>query len=479
MFILGLFESVFSAIVSLLFLLAVAATIVVIVMDNRNPYKTLAWVLVLVFLPVVGLALYYFFGQDTRREKLISKKGFKRLTKYPMMEFQMQESFKVSEEKQHQLIRFFQRVNLALPFEGNSMKIFQDCSSMLQALLATINSAKHHIHVEFYIFEDDAVGRLVKDSLIDKARKRVEIRVLYDDVGCWKVPHRFYDEMREAGIEVRGFLKVRFPRFTSKVNYRNHRKLVVVDGRIGFVGGMNLAERYLKGVPWGIWKDIMMQVEGKAVYGLQMAFLTDWYATDHSLITSSSYFPQMEDKGTSLMQVVTSDPVGEWKDIMQGLLIAITSAQKYVYIQSPYLLPTEPILLALKTAAAAGVDVRIMIPEKSDSRMVHWGTMSYLQELMEAGIKIYMYQKGFLHSKLIVCDDCLSSVGSTNMDFRSFEHNFEINAFMYDKTSALMLKDIFLSDQKDAKLLHLKEWRMRPWSQKVKESVIRLFAPLL
>ena len=479
MFIWGLFESVFSAIVSLLFLLAVVATIVVIVMDNRNPYKTLAWVLVLVFLPVVGLALYYFFGQDTRREKLISKKGFKRLTKYPMMEFQMQESFKASEEKQHQLIRFFQRVNLALPFEGNSMKIFQDGSSMLQALLATINSAKHHIHVEFYIFEDDAVGRLVKDSLIDKARKGVEIRVLYDDVGCWKVPHRFYDEMREAGIEVRGFLKVRFPRFTSKVNYRNHRKLVVVDGRIGFVGGMNLAERYLKGVPWGIWKDIMMQVEGKAVYGLQMAFLTDWYATDHSLITSSSYFPQMEDKGTSLMQVVTSDPVGEWKDIMQGLLIAITSAQKYVYIQSPYLLPTEPILLALKTAAAAGVDVRIMIPEKSDSRMVHWGTMSYLQELMEAGIKIYMYQKGFLHSKLIVCDDCLSSVGSTNMDFRSFEHNFEINAFMYDKTSALMLKDIFLSDQKDAKLLHLKEWRMRPWSQKVKESVIRLFAPLL
>ena len=479
MFIWGLFESVFSAVVSLLFLLTVVATIVVIVMDNRNPYKTLAWVLVLVFLPVVGLVLYYFFGQDTRKERLISKKGFKRLTKYPMMEFQMQESFKVSEEKQHQLIRFFQRVNLALPFEGNSMKIFQDGSSMLQALLATINSAKHHIHVEFYIFEDDAVGCLVKDALIEKAREGVEIRVLYDDVGCWKVPHRFYDEMREVGIEVRGFLKVRFPRFTSKVNYRNHRKLVVVDGRIGFVGGMNLAERYLKGVPWGIWKDIMMQVEGKAVYGLQMAFLTDWYATDHSLITSSSYFPQMEDKGTSLMQVVTSDPVGEWKDIMQGLLIAITSAQKYVYIQSPYLLPTEPILLALKTAAAAGVDVRIMIPEKSDSRMVHWGTMSYLQELMEAGIKIYMYQKGFLHSKLIVCDDCLSSVGSTNMDFRSFEHNFEINAFMYDKTSALMLKDIFLSDQKDAKLLHLKEWRMRPWSQKVKESVIRLFAPLL
>ena len=479
MFILGLFESFFSTVVSLLFLLAVVVTIVVIVMDNRNPYKTLAWVLVLVFLPVVGLVLYYFFGQDTRKERLISKKGFKRLTKYPMMEFQMQESFKTSEEKQHQLIRFFQKVNLALPFEGNSMRVFQDGHSMLQELLATIQSARYHIHMEFYIFEDDAVGRLVKDALMDKAREGVEVRVLYDDVGCWKVPYMFFDEMREKGIEVHGFLKVRFPRFTSKVNYRNHRKLVIVDGRTGFIGGMNLAERYLKGVAWGNWKDIMIQIKGKAVYGLQTSFLTDWYATDHSLITSSSYFPKMDDEGFSLMQVVTSDPVGKWKDIMQGLLITITSARKYLYIQTPYLLPTESVLWALKTVALAGVDVRIMIPEFADTRWIHWGSMSYLDELMEAGIKVYMYQKGFLHSKLIVSDDCLSTVGSTNMDFRSFEHNFEVNAFMYDKTSALMLKEIFLSDQKDAKLLHLKAWRMRPWSQKVKESVIRLFAPLL
>lgn len=475
----GLLNSVLSTVVGLFFLLAVVVTIFVVVMDNRNPFKTLAWVLVLVFLPVVGLVLYFFFGQDTRKERLISKKGFKRLTKYPMMEFQMQESFKVSEESQYQLIRFFQKVSLALPFGGNSMKVFQDGYSMLQGLLAAIQSARHHIHVEFYIFEDDAVGRLVKDALMDKAREGVEVRVLYDDVGCWKVPYLFFDEMREAGIEVHGFLKVRFPRFTSKVNYRNHRKLVVVDGQVGFIGGMNLGNRYLKGVAWGNWKDIMIQVEGKAVYGLQTTFLTDWYATDHSLITSSSYFPKMNDKGSSLMQVVTSEPVGEWKDIMQGLLVAITSAQKYLYIQTPYLLPTESILWALKTMALAGVDIRIMIPKMTDTRWIHWGSMSYLDELMEAGVKVYMYQKGFLHSKLIVCDDCLSSVGSTNMDFRSFEHNFEVNAFMYDKASALVLKEIFLSDQKDAKLLHLKEWRMRPWSQKVKESVIRLFAPLL
>ena len=285
--------------------------------------------------------------------------------------------------------------------------------------------------------------------------------------------------MYEAGVEIRGFLKVRFPRFTSKVNYRNHRKLVIVDGKTGFIGGMNLAERYLRGVGWGIWRDVMMKVEGKGVYGLQTAFLTDWYATDHSLITSSVYFPKMENMGNTLMQVVTSDPVGQWKDIMQGLLLGIASAKKYIYIQTPYLLPTEAILLALKTSALAGVDVCIMIPEQADARLVHWGTRSYLDELMEAGVKIYLYQKGFLHSKLMVCDDCLATVGSTNIDFRSFEQNFEVNAFLYDRASALQLKEIFLADQKDAKLLQRKAWRLRPWSQKVKESVIRLFAPLL
>ena len=474
----GMFNHVFSTIVSLLFLLTIVTTIVVVILDNRNPLKTLAWVLVLAFLPIVGLVLYFFFGQSTRKERLISRKGYARLSKYPMMEFQLQESFDVS-EGQYQLMRFFHRVNGALPFDGNSIKVFQNGYSMLQGLLATIESAQHHIHVEFYIFEDDAVGRLVKDALIDKARQGVEVRVLYDDVGCWKVPYLFFDEMRAAGVEVRGFLKVRFPRFTSKVNYRNHRKLVVVDGRIGFIGGMNLGNRYLKGLSWGNWKDIMMQLQGKSVYGLQKAFLTDWYATDHSLITSSCYYPKMEKEGNAIMQVVTSNPVGKWHDIMQGLLIAITSSRKYFYIQTPYLLPTESVLWALKTVALAGVDVRIMIPKMTDTRWIHWGSMSYLDELMEAGVKIYMYQKGFLHSKMIVCDDCLSSVGSTNMDFRSLEHNFEINAFMYDKASALALKEVFLSDQKDAVLLQMKVWRARPWLQKVKESVIRLFAPLL
>ena len=320
---------------------------------------------------------------------------------------------------------------------------------------------------------------MVSDALIKKAKEGVEIRLLYDDVGSWKVDHSFFERMREAGIETRGFLKVRFPMFTSKVNYRNHRKVVIIDGCVGFVGGMNIALRYLKGVSWGIWRDTHIRVEGSAVYGLQVSFLTDWYAADRSLITSSCYFPEISSNGESLVQIVTSNPIGGMESIVQGLLIAITTSRKYFYIQTPYLLPTEPILMGLKTAALGGVDVRIMIPERSDSRIVHLASLSYLEELIKSGVKIYRYKKGFLHSKMMVSDDTLSTVGSTNMDFRSFEHNFEVNAFLYDRPSAQKMKSIFLDDQKDAELVSLKEWRMRPWYQKVAESVIRLFAPLL
>lgn len=473
-----MFDNLVSTVVSSLFLLTVVITIVVVILDNRNPVKTLAWVLVLSFLPVIGLIFYFFFGRDVRREKLISKRGYFRLTKYPLAEYYEQKSSEYTDD-QHPLKRFFRKVNEALPFDGNSVQVYTSGHEMLQSLLQAIANAKHHIHLQFYIFEDDAVGRLVRDALIEKVREGVEVRLLYDDVGCWKVDQSFYEKMREAGIETRGFLKVRFPMFTGKVNYRNHRKVVVIDGRVGFVGGMNLALRYLKGVKWGIWRDTHIRIEGRAVYGLQIAFLSDWYAADHSLITSSRYYPDMPVCGESSIQIVTSNPIGGVETIMQGLLIAVTGSQKYFYIQTPYLLPTEPILLALRTAALGGVDVRIMIPERADSRITHLASLSYLDELMQSGVKIYRYNKGFLHSKVMVSDDVLSTVGSTNMDFRSFEHNFEVNAFMYDRESALKMKSIFLDDQKDADLVQLKEWRMRPWYQKVAESVIRLFAPLL
>lgn len=474
----GILNEIFTVAFNVLYFVVIMGTIIIVILDNRNPVKTMAWVLVLFFVPLVGLVFYYFFGRSTRKGRLIGKKGYTRLIKRPMAEYQAQKAFKYPED-QHQLMRFFRKVNNALPFEGNKTEVFTDGYSMLQALMRDISKAKQHIHLQFYIFEDDAAGRLLRDLLMDKARQGVEVRLLYDDVGCWRVPHAFFEEMRGAGIEARSFLKVRFPVFTSKVNYRNHRKIVVIDGRVAYTGGMNIALRYMKGFPWGIWRDTHLKIEGKAVYGLQTSFLTDWYVVDRTLITSARYFPEMGTCGDALIQIVTSDPVGEWRDIMQGLLIAISSSRKYFYIQTPYLLPTDPILMALKTASLAGVDIRIMIPERADSWITHLGSLSYLDGIMRAGVKIYLYQKGFLHSKLMVSDDTLSTVGSTNVDFRSFEHNFEVNAFMYDPASALALKEIFLKDQKDAILLQRKTWMKRPWHQKAKESIVRLLAPLL
>lgn len=299
----------------------------------------------------------------------------------------------MAEHGKQRLMDFFSRVNNALPFSGNRVTVYTDAVSMLSELLKDIYRARHHIHLEFYIFEDDAVGRLVRDALIDRARDGVKIRVLYDDVGCWKVPLDFYEQMLCEGIEVLSFLKVRFPRFTSKVNYRNHRKIVVIDGCVGFIGGMNLAERYVKGLGKGNWRDTHVRLEGKVVYGLQTAFLTDWYAIDRTLLTSAEYFPPISVKGGVLGQIVTSDPVGEWRDIMQGLMMAICSARRYFYVQTPYFLPNEEVMTALQTAALAGVDVRLMLPKRGDTWLIHKGSLSYLSEMMKAGVKIYLYKK--------------------------------------------------------------------------------------
>ena len=456
----------------------IIGTILVIVMDNRNPVKTLAWILVLIFLPVVGLVFYIFFGRSQRHERIIGKKVYGHLMKKPIAEYLAQPAARLPEGYKR-IIDLFHNVNQSLPFEGNSIETFTAGYSFIQALLRELQQARQHIHIESYIFEDDAIGRMVRDVLIEKSRSGVEVRVIYDDVGCWHVPNRFFERMREAGIEVRSFLKVRFPHFTNKVNYRNHRKIIVIDGRTGFVGGMNLAERYVRGFSWGIWRDTQLMLKGKAVHGLQTAFLLDWYFVDRTLISAAKYFPKLDNPGSSLVQIVTSEPVGPWREIMQGLVKAMSEARKYFYIQTPYFLPTEPMLVAMQTAALSGVDVRLMLPYRTDSRLTHLASCSYLADVLRAGVKVYLYQKGFLHSKLMVSDDLLSTVGSTNMDFRSFEHNFEVNAFIYDTETALQMREIFLQDQRDCLPVSLKTWEKRSRSRKVAESTVRLLSPLL
>jgi cardiolipin synthase len=333
-----------------------------------------------------------------------------------------------------------------------------------------------------YIFADDSLGRLVSDALIDKVRQGVEVRLIYDDVGCWNVKHSFFERMREEGIEVMPFLPVRFPSFTSKVNYRNHRKLIIIDGRTGFIGGMNIALRYVKGTDTQPWRDTMLQITGSGVYGLQRAFLVDWYFVDRTQISDRKYYPKSIEPvlNTTLIQTVTSGPVTPYPEIMQGMVRVILAAKHYLYIETPYFLPTEPVLFAMKAAALAGVDVRLMVPLRNDAKFVEWASRSYLREMVDAGVKVLYYQTGFLHSKLVVCDDAICSCGSTNIDFRSFENNFEANLFIYDKKVAEEMRDVFLADEAQSVLFTDIPKRVHPhFMKRLGESVVRMLSPVM
>ena len=473
-----MFDVVIYSVLGAFYFIVVLSQMLVVILENRQPVKTVAWLMVLFFLPVVGLVIYFFFGRNRKREHFVSKACASQLARRSAVRF-YQGGFPDLPADYRPLIKLFRRQSGAFPYSDNKLRIFTCGEEMLDNLLRDIARAQHHIHVEFYIIEDDCVGRMVRDALMAKVREGVSVRLIYDDVGCWHVSRHFFEDMRNEGIDARAFLKVRFPRFTNKVNYRNHRKLIIIDGQVGFIGGMNVAERYIRGGSWGEWRDTHLMLKGEAVYGLQTVFLTDWYLVDRTLITSAKYFPKIDNQGVAKIQIVTGEPIGPWKEIMQGLAMAIYRARKYFYIQTPYFLPTETILVALQTAALSGVDIRLMVPWHADSRLTHWATCSYLADMLKAGVKVFFYRKGFLHSKLMVSDDQLATIGSTNMDFRSFEHNFEVNAFVYDTEFALQMREVFLQDQHDCDQLHLKHWEKRPYSRKMLESFVRLLSPLL
>ena len=465
----------------LLYVAIMIPAIIRVLLDNRQPAKTMAWILVLAFMPFVGIIFYIFFGQKARKELHISDRSMDQLTKRSMLEFVEQENLHLPANNKP-LMNLFTNQNWAFPFKDNRVDIFTDGYEFICSLLYNIGKAQHHIHLDTYIFEDDALGYLVADALIDKAEQGVEIRVIYDDVGCWKVKDAFFERMRDTGIDVHAFMPVRFPAFTSKVNYRNHRKLCVIDGKVGFIGGMNIAKRYVKGTGKQPWRDTHLRIQGGGVYALQRAFLIDWYFVDRTLITNRVYYPPVDIhiNNSCLVQVVTSSPIAPWPDIMQGYVRILLQAQKYVYMETPYFLPTEPVLFAMRTAALAGVDIRLMIPRKADAKLVEWASRSYVMEAIEAGVKVYLYMGGFNHSKLLVSDDNLCTVGSTNIDFRSFENNFEANAFFYDEEMAQRIKAIYLKDESQSILVDdVSYFVKRPFMKRLFESIVRLLSPLL
>lgn len=462
----------------ILYCVTIVGLILVILTENRNPLKTIPWVIVLLLAPGIGLLFYFFFGQDNRKQRIISRRTYKRIMRRPQ-EGKLPQDMCIVPEAYQPLSTLLSNSSQSSLLYGSDITIYTNGTDKLLDLLKEISNATHHIHLQYYIFCDDETGYKVQKALIKKAREGVKVRVLYDDVGCWNVKNRFFKEMQDAGIEVYAFLKVVFPILTSKVNYRNHRKIVVIDGRIGFMGGMNIADRYDKGTSWGTWRDTHFKIIGKGVHGLQSAFLIDWYVVSKKLLNDKIYYPPAQIYSDNIMQIATSGPVGQWRTLLQAAIFVIANAKKYIFIQTPYFLPTEGLNQTLQTAALGGVDVRLMLPKRSDTRTANMATHSFIDEMVKAGVKVYFYKPGFLHSKLVISDDTIACIGSANMDFRSFEHNFEINAFIYQREFTLQMKKVFMHDMQNCERLVPSKWLKRPWKQRIAESFMRLFSPLL
>lgn len=471
--------------VLIFYVLLVAVSVYTVLFERRDPNRAFTWIVVIIVIPVVGLIFYLFFGQSYRKRKIFNLKELRNLRQIELLSSWQSnniDSFNQVEVKEHLDIVKLLLYNSKTPLTiYNNIEILNNGSQTFPAIFEAISAATHHIHIEYYIIEADKLGWQLADLLCQKAAAGVEVRVLYDDVGCWSLSRRYIRKLKKSGVEVASFIPVFFPWLTSKANYRNHRKIVVVDGKVGFVGGLNFADRYLEGVKWGAWRDTHLRVQGEATRMLQVTFITDWYASTNKRINkTTNYFPVSEKIEKVIpCQMVLSGPDSDYAAIMQAFFATIARAKRYIYISTPYFLPNEALLTALKVAAMSGVDVRIMLPNRSDAKMAHWASRSYFTEMLEAKVNIYLYHKGFNHSKLMIVDGNFGSIGSANMDTRSFEDNFEITAMIYDTRIAAEMELTFLKDLQYAKHLSLKSWEGRKQKDNFKEAAARLFSPLL
>lgn len=462
---------------NILFLIILVSIILMEVSENGHPIRTLTWILLLIFLPVIGLILYFYFGRDRKNRRMVSVAD--------MARFQELTAEAVGEhvctdipEAHRNLVTLLHTAGQALPVDGNDVRVYTDFSAMYADLLTDLESARHHIHFQFFKFEDDEMGRKAEEILVRKAQEGVQVRLQIDDLA--NLTRRgFYRRMAEQGVQVRPFLRVRLL-LSNDTNYRNHRKNVVIDGRLGYTGGMNIAKRYAVGIRNGIWRDTHIRVEGPVVAEMQTAFLVDWKFSTKELLDDPVYFPKVPAAGPLMMQVATSGPMGEFRVIMQAILRVFNESRRYVYVQTPYFIPNEPLGVTLRIAALAGVDVRLIIPRRDDVNMVvTFASRSYIKDLLEAGVKVYFYEKGFMHAKTVVADDAVCSIGSTNLDIRSFEQDFEINAFIYDRNMAVRMRELFMEDLEGCSQVDPEQWAQRPKLKQFAESVARLCSPLL
>lgn len=463
----------------IIILTIILGTILVIITENRNPVKTLAWCLALMFMPILGIVLYILFGMDNRHRRLIKKDDYDRLKSFT--EIIQSDDIAIDIPDMHKpLATMLYKANRAYPLSGNNVEIMTDFTTMSERLVADIESAEHHINILFFKFEDDSAGNRIADALIRKASEGVQVRLIYDDAGNFMVPRRFFRKLKRNGIQVRGFSRIFLPILSRDYNSRNHRKVVVIDGKVGYMGGMNIAQRYAEGLKWGIWRDTHIRITGPAVSELQTSFLTDWQFTKGDSPDLDTMYPYNPPCGNTMMQIVTGGSMDKWNIMMQAYMTAIAGSRKYAYLQSPYFIPPEPLMRVLQNAALSGVDVRVMIPYRGDKGILPpLASKSYIDDALAAGIKIYFYRKGYMHAKTLVIDDCFVTIGSTNIDFRGFEQDFEINSFIYDSDLAREQREIFIKDQEDSHLITLEEWENRPRTEKAMESFARIFSQVL
>lgn len=462
--------------------------IAVIFMERKNPESTLAWVLVLTFLPVVGLVLYMIFSQNIARKKIFKlnpdEEKFVSASLKKQMDAISSGTYKfVNEEADtwKDMIRLNQRYDSAYFTQNNSVELFTDGRDKFESLLEDIKNAKKSINIEYYIIKWDKVGVKLLKALEQKAKEGVEVRLLMDALGCRQLTKRRIAPLVDAGVKCAYFFRPKMKVLLMKLNYRNHRKLVVIDNNIGYIGGFNIAREYL-GLKekFGYWRDTHVRIKGGAVHDINARFILDWrFAAKENLDFSSVFYEEPETGGTTGVQIVTSGPDNGRQEVKRAYMKMIVSAKKNIFLQTPYFVPDASIIESLKVAALSGIDVRVMIPCMPDHIFVYWATYSYVGELIRSGVKVYIYDNGFLHAKTLVVDGQVASVGSANFDKRSFSLNFEANAVIYDKDIARQMETAFETDMELCHRLTQELYNQRSLIIRVKESISRLLTNIL
>ena len=456
-----------------------------IVLEKRHPLATIAWILSLALLPVAGFPIYYLLGpRRLRRKKSRRALALNRIgASLPDLRALTDPSLGIVHEKLD--VRRRQLIGLALnnsqaPLStGNQARLLRNGSACYEAIERALQEARHHVHFQSYIFEPDQVGSRFRDLLVERAKAGVEVRLLVDAVGSAALAPRFLQPLQRAGAELGVFNRVSFARFRP-ANFRNHRKIVVVDGEVGFTGGLNVGDEYLgRARAAGAWRDTHLELRGPAVRGLQRIFVEDWnFATGHT-VTAPAYFPERTGEGGELVQIVGSGPDRDWQAIQQLFFAAIASAQERVLLTTAYFVPDEPTLCALVTAALRGVDVQLLLPRHTDSLTARAAGRSYFDELLRAGVRLFEYLPGMLHAKTLVVDRAFCAVGSANFDQRSFRLNFEVSALIYGETVADQLATVFDQDLTVSREITPEEREARGFGQRLTEAAARVFSPLL